>query len=349
MSARKRPASESVEYVPRLDNVVVNVRDAGGRGNTVREFLLVFPAVTTNTPVKEVMRMIEHQLKQKLRRLQLGGANEETRLVLAGAGMTIVQHLGGSFQEAGEGQQALYVPEDDSVRLTTHRGAAYDGEALHTALSDEPVQWKTWGGTTGVYNLLDGSFVDECELLNHANKGLEAKDVRAMAGFKYALLEAQVYLDERLWVAFDAAPRADNKALKVAVRAIGDGESSGVLASPVDMTVRVLSQGVSDALKPHTAKVLEDIERVVEAAGEEMGEAPDEEALRLLLITKLSTLKRTVHFKAYHPDRASRSGLGVEDATTMAAWLEQLYSYMLKRRLKQGGDAEGEGAVFERA
>ena len=204
------------------------------------------------------------------------------------------------------------------------------------------------GGTTGIYNLLDGSFVDEDELLNHPNKGLEAKDVRGMAGFKYALLEAQMYLDERLWVGFDAAPRADNKALKVAVRAIGDGESSGVLASPVDMTVRVLAQGVPEALKAHTAKVLADIERAVEAVGEEMGEAPDEDALRLALISKLATLKRTVHFKTYHPDRAGKSGLSTEDATTMAAWLEQCYSYVLKKRLKQGGE-EAEGAVFERA
>ena len=47
---------------------------------------------------------------------------------------------------------------------------------------------------------------------------------------------------------------------------------------------------------------------------------PSEKAL----IAKLQTLKRTVHFKAFHPDRAARSGMGVEEATTMAAWIEQV-------------------------
>ena len=41
-------------------------------------------------------------------------------------------------------------------------------------------------------------------------------------------------------------------------------------------------------------QVLADINAVVDAVAVEMGEAPDEEALRLNLIARLSTLKRTV-------------------------------------------------------
>ena len=60
-SSRKRPfASSETVHVPRLQNVIVNVRDAGGRGGSVREFLLVFPGIVTNTRTIEVMKMIEH-------------------------------------------------------------------------------------------------------------------------------------------------------------------------------------------------------------------------------------------------------------------------------------------------
>lgn len=124
------------------------------------------------------------------------------------------------------------------------------------------------------------------------------------------------------------------------MRSVGDGVSTGRLASPVDMAVRVLAQGVPEELKPHTAKVLADIEAAVEEAAAALGGAPEEEALRAAIVARLQTLKRTVHFKAYHPDRAARSGLGVELATTMAAWLEQVYSYILKRRLGAASDAE---------
>eukprot|EP00966_Prymnesium_polylepis_P026755 617774-Prymnesium_polylepis.1 len=294
------------------------------------------------------MEMVEHQLKQKLHRLLRGGGQNETRLVLAGAGMTIVQHVGGRFEAAAGGDET-YVQDDDGIVLSQRR-ASYDGPGMGTndTLDIEPVQFKVWSGETGLYNLLDGSFLDADWLLNRPACGLENKDLRAMTGFKYALLEAQVFLDERLWKAFDAAPREDNKALKVAVRAVGDGVSSGALASPVDMAVRVLAQGVPDELKPHTAQVLVDINAAVDAAAADLGDAPDEEALRLALIARLSTLKRTVHFKTFHPDRAARSGLGVELATKMAAWLEEVYAYILRRRLGDGGDAE-EQVTFERA
>ena len=94
--------------------------------------------------------------------------------------------------------------------------------------------------------------------------------------------------------------------------------------------------------------MLVDINAAVDAVAAEMGEEPDEEALRVALIAKLSTLKRTVHFKTFHPDRAGRSGLGVEMATAMAAWLEEVYTYILRRRLGDGSAVE-EGPVFERA
>ena len=45
--SRKRSA-ESIQAVPRLENVIVNIRDAGGQGRMTREFLLVFPAILTN-------------------------------------------------------------------------------------------------------------------------------------------------------------------------------------------------------------------------------------------------------------------------------------------------------------
>ena len=339
--------------MPRLENVIINVRDAGGRGREVREFLLVFPGLLTNTSCGGVMRMIEHQLKQKLQRILSGGGGgqSESRLVLAGAGMTVVHHVGGSFESAldDRGQEmAVYVPEDDGIALTTHAAPNFCGDDPEAATLDaEPVQWKQFGGFSGLYNLLDGSLIDEGWLLNHPGKGLEEGDIRSMSGYRYALLEAQVFLDERLWTAFDGAPRKDNKALKVAVRAVGEGESTGVLASPIDMAVRVLAQGVQDELKPHTAKVLADIDAAVDEVATALGSAPEEEALRAALIAKLHTLKRTVHFKAFHPDRAARSGLSVELCTTMAAWLEEVYSYILKRRLGDGG-AEGE-VVVERA
>ena len=341
--------ADDIQAVPRLENVIINVRDAGGQGRTTREFLLVFPGLLINTRCEEVMRMVEHQLKQRLSRLLAGGEQSGSRLVLAGAGMTIVQHVGGGFESAVDdnGQEsAVYVPEADGITLSV-TAASYEGPGAtgRATLEDEPVQWKELGGSSGLYNLLDGSLIAEEELLNHPNKGLESRDVGAMTGFKYALLEAQVYLDERLWKAFDAAPRKDNKALKVAVRAVGEGVSTGVLASPVDMAVRVLAHGVPDDLKPHTAKVLADIDAAVESVATEMGAAPEEEALRLALIAKLHTLKRTVHFKAYHPDRVARSGLGIEEATTMAAWLEEVYTYILKRRLRDGGGSADEGEV----
>ena len=112
-----------------------------------------------------------------------------------------------------------------------------------------------------------------------------------------------------------------------------------------------MALGVHESLKPHTARVLADIEAAVEATAAEMGAEPEEEALRQALVARLSTLKRTVHFKAYHPDRAARSGLGVEDATAMAAWLEEVYTYILRRRLRDG-ESGGGGAgevVVERA
>jgi len=362
LTGHKRSSSSDVTHVPRLENVIVNVRDANGRAGAVREFLLVFPGLSTNTRTSEVMRMVEHQLKQKLQRTISGRAENDTRLVLAGAGLTIVQHVGGHFQQEmdpsmGGAAEARYVPEDDGIVLSTRHalGGTGPGACGNATLAAEPVQWKAFSGCSGLYNLLDGSLIDEDELLDHPGKGLEARDVRAMVGYKYALLEAQVFLDERLWSAFDAAPRADAKALKVAVRRIGDGESSGALASPIDMAVRVLAQGVADELKPHTAQVLVDIQQAVEAAADELAEAmpvidstrcsPDEEDLRRALLSRLTTLKRTVHFKAYHPDRTRHSGLSVEHATTMAAWLEEVYTYILRRRL--GGEGE-EQVVFER-
>jgi len=350
-SSRKRAADDSVEYVPRLENVIINVRDAGGGGKTTREFLLVFPGLLTNTRCEAVMRMVEHQLKQKMQRLlsQQAAQQSDTRLVLAGAGLTIVQDVGGHFESAtdedGE-ETAVYVPEDGAT-LSTLAASSILGPADMNA---EPVQWKQFGGFSGLYNLLDGSLIDEHWMLNRPGKGLEDRDLRAMTGYKYALLEAQVFLHERLWQAFEAAPRPDNKALKVAVRAVGEGVSTGALASPVDMAVRVLAHGVPDELKPHTARVLADIDAAVEGVAQELGSEPEAEALRAALVARLHTLKRTVHFKTFHPDRAGRVGLGVEQATTMAAWLEEVYSYILKRRLGDGGAAASEAeVVVERA
>lgn len=128
---------------------------------------------------------------------------------------------------------------------------------------------------------------------------------------------------------------------------MGDGESSSALASPVDMAVRVLAQGVPDALKPHTAQVLKDIDDAVESVASALGEEPDEQTLREALLARLSTLKRTKHFKTYHPDRAGRSGLDSEQCTSMAAWLEEVYTYILRRRL--GGASEAPEVVVERA
>ena len=191
MKDAKRPrvsmSSSSMRAVAKLDNVIINVRDAGGRGRTVREFLLVFPGLVTNTKVSEVMRMVEHQLKQKLVRLQLGD-HTETRLVLAGAGMTVVHHVGGRFENVHSDEdtqgEAVYVP-DDGITLNTRR-ASYDGPGMGTndTLSEEPVQWKAWSGETGLYNLLDGSFLDDTWLLNHPGKGLEERDIKAMPGYK---------------------------------------------------------------------------------------------------------------------------------------------------------------------
>ena len=81
----------------------------------------------------------------------------------------------------------------------------------------------------------------------------------------------------------------------------------------------------------------------------EISDAPEEEALRKVLIAKLSTLKRTVHFKAYHPDRIARTGLSAEQAHVMSSWLEEVYSYILRRRLRDGhaAAAEEEQVVFE--
>jgi hypothetical protein len=131
----KRPASEplpraaagDVTAVPRLENVIVNVRDAAGGGRDTRECLLVFPALLTNTRTSEVMRMIEHQLKQKLRRLSIAERQaSETRLTLAGAGLTVVEHVGGSFQEEvsamypGEDAAGIYVPEVPDAAIEHH-------------------------------------------------------------------------------------------------------------------------------------------------------------------------------------------------------------------------------------
>jgi hypothetical protein len=79
----------------------------------------------------------------------------------------------------------------------------------------------------------------------------------------------------------------------------------------------------------------------------EMGEEAEAAVVRQALIARLSTIKRTVHFKQYHPDRAARSGLSVEQATTLSAWLEEVYSYILRRRLgdRRAGD---EQVVVER-
>lgn len=345
--------SQDITHVARLENVIVNVRDAGGRGRAVREFLLVFPGLLTNTCCQAVMRMIEYQLKQKLRQLSLGGPSRcaESRLVLAGAGMTVVSDVGGSFESAlnDEGEEVQnYVPDNNQIELSTHAATFGTGE-WSADLDTEPVQWKQFGGFCGLYNLLDGSLIDESWTLNHPGKGLEDRDINAMSGFKYALLEAQLFCDERIWAAFDAQPRKDNQALKVAVRGVGDGQSSGQLGSPVDMAVRVLAQGVPDELKPHTAKVVAEIEAAVETVAGEMGADPDEQALRAALVSRLHTLKRTVHFKAYHPDRQRVSGgLNLEHATTMAAWLEEVYSYILRRRLGDGGGGEAAQVVVER-
>ena len=355
-SDRKRPmpADESVVSVSKLETLIVNCRDAAGRGGAVREFILVFPGLLSNTRTGEVMRMVEHQLKQKLRSIGNNDKPSETRLVLAGAGMTVVQNVGGGFESSIDdhtGQEVgVYVPEDNSIALSSH-SVGFMGPATETSgsgptLQEEPVQWKQFGGWSGLYNLLDGSFLEERELLSHPGKGLEEKDVNAMVGYRYALLEAQLYLMESLWHAFNAAPRANNKAVKVAVREVGDGVSTGVLSSPVDMAVRVLAQSVPEPLKPHTAKVISEIEEAVDEVATQM-DGHAEETLRFALIQKLKSLKRTVHFKTYHPDRRAKSGLSIEEATTMAAWLEEVYSYILKRRLKDGGGDERDKVVVE--
>ena len=141
-----------MQAVPKLDNVVVNVRDAGGAGKTTREFLLVFPGIVTNVRTSEVMRMVEHQLRKKFHQHQLG-QRAETRLVLAGAGMTVVQHVGGRFELGGpNSDEAVYVQDDDdSTAITLQR--AYQlgpGSVGNATLEVEPIQWKTFSGCSGL-------------------------------------------------------------------------------------------------------------------------------------------------------------------------------------------------------
>ena len=84
--------------------------------------------------------------------------------------------------------------------------------------------------------------------------------------------------------------------------------------APSGLCVRCLARRVPDALKPHTARVLADINAGVDAVVVELGDAPEEEALASAARKAAEMMKRPASFVGLYDDSAS----GASDASLVA-------------------------------
>ncbi|CAE7398540.1 psmD8-1 [Symbiodinium natans] len=125
----------------RLPHLLVNVREDGHHkpADQVREFILCFQDIPLSLPVHQVLRMIEVQLLGALREQSKRKMDPQSaQLVLANAGMTMVDNMRGDFHvmqaepagrrrgpsRASEPQAQFLTPEERSTQEEAERERA---------------------------------------------------------------------------------------------------------------------------------------------------------------------------------------------------------------------------------
>lgn len=317
---------------PDLEYMIVNMREAlpEASGRRPREFLLVFPGFPVTASVTEGMRAVERQLRSAIstrsKALEAGHRGESEAmlpLTFAGAGMTIVRDLGGTFEQRQKTGRCGETLSELEVVFVPGGGTEEGGECVvpqfafrgHSQSQDEtfpllsgrtapPVQFcipYTYR-KTGLFNLREGLFMSRQLLFNMPGLGFEPQDLQKMP---FALLEAQVHLAEELWRIFGGVAREKSGQVAVEVRELHFGVTTGAISSPVNFLVTACAQGVKEenGVRAAAVEMLGDFKAAVGrvAAEIEAQNLPEGDARSLVRAAVKAEHRRLL--LRWHPDK----------------------------------------------
>lgn len=334
-----------------LPFLFVNIREDGHHkpASQVREFVLCFRDIPLSLPVHQVLRMLEVQLLGRLRdgnRLEKLHA-EASQLVLARAGMTIVDDVHGEIRtvQIARGRNAGI---QASQFLTTAQLAAQ--ECAGKGSISNPLTWSPEepssvdfaapftnpDGKPQIYNLASGDVHLFKEFLGAPFKQLDPAAVQK-GEVLYGLVEVQARLCEQLWRAYNGLPRsgADLRAEAHMLfdhrhAVLGWGQTSGRLANPTDdLAVRALIHGAPERIRTDGMQILENLQDLVRQVYADQTQAsggePAAESLRWALHAALKIKKHQLLLE-WHPDKRRQP----EEAKLMTQLLIPLFNRIFK-------------------
>ena len=331
----------------RLQHLLVNVREDGHhkQANKVREFILCFQDIPVEVPVHQVLRMIEVQLLRKLQeRRQKPELEAGLPLVLANAGMTMVEELHGAFhmvefstacfRSSGGGSQARFLTAAEGARPEWSESEPPGWCPEQPGLVDfAPPHFV--GGKPQLYNLVSGDAHLFRESLSHPAKQFDLSAATS-SNLVYGLVEVQACLCEDLWKAYNGMPRTGAN-LKTATWTLFDhpqaaqgwGKTSGLVANPVeDVAVRAQVLGAPERIRNKAMQVLEHLSHVVQQAHADCSQSeagPAAEDLREALHNALKDQKHQLLLE-WHPDKSHEK----EEAKLMTQLLLPLFQRIFK-------------------